>query len=151
MASKTSTDFSFDSCFAIVVGHEGIYSNDPRDPGGETKYGVSKRAYPDLDIKNMTLAEAKNIYLNDYWVRLNRHDPQLNLMAFDCAINQGLSYANSLIAQTSKMETIQEKLQYFRADRAMRYRSNKNFEIYGRGWIARLDNINDISWDNLTV
>ena len=46
----------FDQAFERVIGHEGGYVNDPRDPGGETKYGISRRAYPGEDIAGMTLA-----------------------------------------------------------------------------------------------
>ncbi len=45
-----------------VFPHEGGYTNDPRDPGGETNWGISKRAYPNLDIKNLAMEEAKRIY-----------------------------------------------------------------------------------------
>lgn len=43
---------NFDLAFEIIIGHEGGYVNDPRDPGGETRYGISKRAYPNEDINN---------------------------------------------------------------------------------------------------
>jgi len=49
---------SFDRAFEIVIGAEGGYSNDPKDRGGETKYGISKRAYPYLDIPSLTLDNA---------------------------------------------------------------------------------------------
>jgi len=39
----------FQQAFERTIGFEGGYANDPRDPGGETKYGISKRAYPALD------------------------------------------------------------------------------------------------------
>ena len=46
------------------------YTNDSQDPGGETKYGISKRAYPDVDIKSLTKTEAEKLYLNDYWLKI---------------------------------------------------------------------------------
>lgn len=60
---------TFDDAFARLVDpqHEGGYSNNPADPGGETKYGLSKRAYPGEDIANMTLDRAREIYRRDYW------------------------------------------------------------------------------------
>ena len=60
---------NFDQAFDILVNpqHEGGYVNDPKDPGGETKYGISKRAYPSEDIANLTLERAKTIYARDYW------------------------------------------------------------------------------------
>ena len=45
---------TFDEIISVVLHHEGGYVNDPKDPGGETNYGISKRAYPDVDIKNLT-------------------------------------------------------------------------------------------------
>ena len=51
-----------------VIKHEGGYVNDPSDPGGETKYGISKKAYPKVDIKNLTLDDAIEIYKDDYWL-----------------------------------------------------------------------------------
>lgn len=59
---------NFNKAFKITVGLEGRYSNDPDDPGGETKFGISKRYNPNIDIKNLTLDQAKLIYLNKYWL-----------------------------------------------------------------------------------
>lgn len=49
-------------------GPNGEISDDPRDPGRLTKYGISQRAYPDVDIRNLTLDKAKDIYYRDWWV-----------------------------------------------------------------------------------
>lgn len=51
-----------------VLADEGGYTNDPSDPGGETKYGISRRSYPDVDIPNLTREQAIAIYYRDYWV-----------------------------------------------------------------------------------
>ena len=61
---------SLDRCFASVLKYEGGYINHPNDPGGETKYGVSKRQYPYLDIKNLTESHAKEIFKADYWAKI---------------------------------------------------------------------------------
>ena len=42
-------------------------TKDPDDPGGTTKYGISKRANPDVDVENLTEDEAVLIYLDKYW------------------------------------------------------------------------------------
>ena len=49
----------FDEIIDHVLEHEGGYVNDPKDLGGETKYGITKRFYPDVDIKNLTKEDAK--------------------------------------------------------------------------------------------
>lgn len=48
---------------------EGGYTNDPDDPGGETKFGIDKRSHPGEDIKALTKERALEIYWRDYWVR----------------------------------------------------------------------------------
>ena len=49
---------NFDDAFVKLIGFEGGYVNNPADPGGETKYGISRRAYPGEDIANMTVERA---------------------------------------------------------------------------------------------
>jgi len=50
--------------------HEGGKVNDPQDPGGCTSYGISQKAYPDFDIPNLTVEQAKAIYYRDYWHKM---------------------------------------------------------------------------------
>lgn len=59
---------TFDNAKAALLDAEGGYSDDPDDPGGETHWGVSKRSYPNLDIKNLTFEDACNkVYIPDFW------------------------------------------------------------------------------------
>lgn len=57
----------FNRAIEGVLEDEGGYVNSKNDDGGETKYGISKRSYPNLDIKNLTLDQAKGIYFHDFW------------------------------------------------------------------------------------
>jgi lysozyme family protein len=66
---------TFDEAIKVVLGpeldghgDEGGYVNDPDDPGGETKYGITKRAYPNLSIRELTVAQAEQIYERDFWM-----------------------------------------------------------------------------------
>jgi lysozyme family protein len=65
---------AFEQAFNNVVGLEAGYVNDPHDPGGETKYGISKRSYPNLDISAITLDQAQAIYHSDFWLKLRCDD-----------------------------------------------------------------------------
>lgn len=125
---------TFDRAFDMVIGAEGGYSDDPKDPGGETNFGISKRAYPNVDIKGLTLAAAKEIYFRDYWVPADCGyivDEPMAILVFDCAVNQGVSRAKQIAA---KAKTPVE----FQAERALHYASLPTFQHFGRGWMRRL-------------
>jgi lysozyme family protein len=149
----------FDKAFEIVVGLEGGYVNDPHDPGGETKFGVSKRAYPMLDIAALELADAKELYLNDYWRRCQCQAMPwpIALMLFDSAINQGPRSAISLLQKG--MGVVADgvlgpitldalltgdgpsTLVNTAAERLLRYAGHAEFARYGRGWTRRVFHI----------
>jgi lysozyme family protein len=86
---------TFDQAFEKLIGHEGGYVNHPNDPGGETKFGISKRAYPNVDIKNLTLDKAKTIYKSDYWIASGCEDVavEIRFHLFDAAVNSGVGQA----------------------------------------------------------
>jgi len=119
--------------FQIVIGVEGGYSNDPRDPGGETKFGISKRAYPNVDIPRLTLEQAQGIYRRDYWdaCGCDTMSWERALCVFDMAVNQGQGAARALNVQAHDTAELM-------AERAVRYADNNNFPTYGKGWMNRL-------------
>jgi hypothetical protein len=80
---------NFDKAFEFTVGLEGGYSNDPNDPGGETKYGISKRFNPEVDVKNLTLEQAKDIYRRKYWLPAGCDEAQfpMDICLFDSNVN----------------------------------------------------------------
>lgn len=125
----------FPTVFKHVVGLEGGYVNDPKDPGGETNFGISKRAHPKINIKNLTLREAKAIYFDDYWCAAQcvQVKPKwARLLVFDCAVNQGVGVARELWKRARWDPYV------FMALRAQRYAQTKNYDRYGKGWFKRL-------------
>lgn len=97
---------NFDQAFELLIGHEGGYVNHPKDPGGETKYGISKRAYPDEDIAGLTLERAKAIYRRDYWDRVEAEalPPEVRFDVFDVAVNSGVSTAVKMLQRAAFAE-----------------------------------------------
>jgi len=84
-----------------VLAIEGGYTNDPNDPGGETKFGICKREYPELDISSLTKEQAYEIYIRDYWnkCRLSEFvNQKIANEVFEQAVNLGWKRA-SLILQ----------------------------------------------------
>jgi|SRR6185437_6132197 len=97
---------SFDLVKKDLLDIEGGYVNDPQDPGGETKYGISKRQYPNIDIKNLTPEKAFGIFLKDYWDRYRLSEIQNQLIAeklFFAIINMDPMQAVQLIQKALYM------------------------------------------------
>ena len=94
---------NFEDIIKIVLEHEGGYVNDPKDPGGETKFGVSKKAYPDLDIKNLTEEDARDIYRKDYWdkYKVESLKEDLRHIYFDMCINMGSGRAVKIMQEAA--------------------------------------------------
>ena len=87
---------AFLRAFDRLIQAEGGYVNDPLDRGGETKFGISKKAYPELDIANLSLEDARAIYKRDYWDKLRLDElqhPEIAEKIFDMAVNMGCAAA----------------------------------------------------------
>ena len=93
----------FDDIIEVVLEHEGGYVNDPDDPGGETNFGVAKRSHPDVDIANLTIEGAKEIYKEHYWDanKVESLSEELRHIYFDMCVNQGRGRAVKILQQTA--------------------------------------------------
>lgn len=97
---ERSADDKFRYAIDRVLAHEGGYVNDPDDPGGETKYGISKRSYPKADIRNLTREHAEGIYYRDFWIgpRIDCiADTRVAAKMLDLAVNMGPHRAVKLL------------------------------------------------------
>ena len=90
---------TFPDCIAHVLAAEGGLVNNPKDPGGVTKFGISQRSYPALDIRALSLDEAKAIYQRDYWDKIQGENlpAGLDLLLLDHAVNAGPARAVRLL------------------------------------------------------
>lgn len=81
----------FNDIIEKVLAHEGGYVNDSDDAGGETKYGISKKAYPKEDIEGLTIERAKELYERDYWRKYRASDLPNHIRHnyFDMCVNMG--------------------------------------------------------------
>lgn len=131
-------DFEF--CIKIVLEKEGGYVNDPDDKGGETKFGISKRAFPNLDIANLTIEQAKAIYKKHYWDAINAESikEELRLTAFDMAVNAGISTAKMILKMANNLsEYTAKRIDHYKYLTKVRPKSIK----YLNGWITRARSI----------
>ena len=99
---------TFNEIIEIVLEHEGGYVNDPDDAGGETKYGIAKRWYPNVDIKNLTKEQAKHIYHTDYWkpAKCDSVPPKLRHIYFDMCVNFGRRGAVKVLQQAANFNDL---------------------------------------------
>ena len=149
---------NFDDAFATVIGHEGGYVNHPTDPGGETKYGISKRAYPELVIADLTLEDAKFIYHRDYWTKVRGDDlpDAIAINVFDMAVNHGVKAAVKILqaavgadidgalgpqtlAAAWRSNPVLAAIR-LNASRLDFYTTLTTWSTFGRGWARRVAN-----------
>lgn len=116
------------------------YVNDPDDPGGETKYGISKRANPELDIKELTLVKALEIYYKKYWLLYGTGYPfPHDLLLFDTAVHMGGRAARrfDLISKGDWKKFIEERGNYYLDLISAKPKMKK----YKNGWLNRLNEL----------
>lgn len=155
----------FEKAFARLIGHEGGYSDDPKDPGNwtggkvgvgllkGTKYGIAANTYGHLDIKNLTVDQAKAIYLADFWDIIGKSHAAVKFQLFDAAVNHGMPNAIRILQRAVKVADdgawgkvsqaaldamdYQDVLLRFLAYRLKFWASLQKFDTYGRGWTNR--------------
>lgn len=93
------TAANWNACVTFTLGEEGGLSDDPGDPGGLTNFGISQRAYPGVDIRNLTRDGAVAIYHRDYWDRVagDALPSGVDLMVFDMAVNAGVGRSAEML------------------------------------------------------
>lgn len=136
---------NFDQAVGMVLKHEGGYVNDPTDPGGETKYGISKRAYPKVDIASLTVDGAKAIYKRDYWdaIGADQLPPNVRYAAFDTAVNMGVGVAKRFLSESGG--DLDKFISLRRARYAAIIQKNPKMAKYQRGWNNRLNEVASLS------
>ncbi|MEQ1321774.1 glycoside hydrolase family 108 protein [Acinetobacter guillouiae] len=173
---------NFDQAFARLIGHEGGYSTDRNDPGNwtggkvgkgtmkGTKYGIAANTYPNLDIKNLTLEQAKAIYKKDWWDKLGADQLHSAIVyqLWDFAVNAGKSRAIKELQQVAnvpddgiigpktiaavKAMSVNDVLILLASERLRFYTSLSTWAKYGKGWTNRVaDNLKYAAQDMIEI
>ena len=159
---------TFEQAFDRLIGHEGEFTDDPKDRGNwttgiigkgickGTKFGISAMTYPDLDIKNLSLDQAKEIYKRDWWDKLNADslDAAIVFQVWDFAINAGMGTAKRKLQKSVGMAEdgiigpltlkaiqkadLNDLLMKFNAERLNHYTSLSTWPRYGKTWTRRV-------------
>lgn len=159
---------TFEVAFERLIGHEGKFTAGRSDRGnwtsgkvgvGElkgTKYGISAMSYPHLDIKAITLDQARDIYRRDFWERsgADEYDGAIGYQVFDAAVNHGIENSVRFLQRATgtaddgfigpvtqaaiKVMTVTDVLMRFNAARLRFYTKLSTWPDYGRGWANRV-------------
>lgn len=151
---------TFQQIFDRLIGHEGGYVNDPRDPGGETNWGVTKRTamangYTG-NMRTMTRQQAYEIYRRAFWLRYNceQMPDAVAYQFFDAAVNHGFGNASRMLQRAVGVlddgiigkysleainhNPISDTLMVLNGERLNFYTRLKNFDRFGKGWVNRV-------------
>ena len=127
----------FHQIIPFVIEQEGGYVNHPNDPGGETKYGISKRAYPNLNIRDLTVQDAVRIYYDDYWEdEWNKLGFPLAACMMDTAVNMGKKRAKEFFSRADGSHIVYLQV------RIAKYKeiidNNPKMKVFEKGWMNRV-------------
>jgi lysozyme family protein len=141
----------FDKFFNHLLGAEGGYVNNKNDKGGATNYGVTQVVYDSYrkvrklnpnPVKNITLDEAKNIYLINYYATIKAEaipDEAVAYILFDLAVNSGCGTANKIRKEVgdNACDLLTRRAELYNNIVA----GNPSQKVFLKGWLARLNNV----------
>ena len=140
----------FEACIPLILAAEGGFVNDPRDPGGATNHGITRRTLAEwrgqpvsiAEVRALSVAEAGAIYRARYWAPLgcDALPAGVDLMVFDFGVNAGPARALRLLRQASGGTPV-ETIERYAAARIAYYHSLPGFAAFGRGWLKRVAQI----------
>lgn len=146
----------FDTFIARLLSHEGGYTPGVGDPGGETKWGISKRSYPHLNIRDLTREDAIALYRRDFWERSRADDlaPAVGFQLLDAAVNSGIDQATRWLQRAIgvaddgvigpvtlgalRIADPADVVARFNAERLDFMTRLSTWQSFGRGWARRI-------------
>jgi len=164
---------NYDKCLETILHHEGGYVNHPKDPGGETNLGVTKRVYQEhggtKDMKDLLVEDVAPIYKKGYWDKIKGDDLPggLDLCVFDFGVNAGPGRAAKFLQQMigttvdggigpntlAKVEEYvrengeHETVKKYQEMRQKYYEQLSTFATFGRGWTRRVEETTKLALD----
>ena len=162
---------NYDKCLKAILHHEGGYVNHPKDPGGETNLGVTKRVYEEFggtkDMKELTVEDVAPIYKKGYWDKMKGDDlpSGLDLCVFDFGVNAGPGRSakylqtmigtvadggigpNTLKAVANYVEEVglEQAVENFQEARQGYYEKLSTFDTFGKGWTRRVTETTELA------
>ena len=164
---------NYDKCLETILHHEGGYVNHPKDPGGETNLGVTKKVYQEhggtKDMKDLLVEDVAPIYKKGYWDKMKGDELPggLDLCVFDFGVNAGPGRAAKFLQQMigtvvdggigpntlAKLEEYirengeHEAVKKYQEMRQKYYESLSTFATFGKGWTRRVEETTKLALD----
>lgn len=160
---------AFATALKEILKHEGGYANHPRDPGGETMLGVTKRVWeawtgkPEKNMRGLTVEMVAPVYRKNYWdvLRCDELPPALALCVFDFGVNAGpgraARYLQKLVGALQDGQIgqatiaavkswtgqhgVAQAVRDYQQLRRGYYRQLGTFATFGKGWLRRVDDV----------
>ena len=162
---------NWESSLEKILHHEGGYVNHPKDPGGETNLGVTKRVYEEhggtKDMKDLTVEDVAPIYKKGYWDKMKGDDLPggLDLCVFDFGVNAGpgrsAKYLQTMIGTVAdggigpntlkaveayvSEHGIDKSIENFQEARQGYYEKLSTFDTFGKGWTRRVTETTELA------
>lgn len=161
----------FEEALGYLLAEEGGFVNNPRDPGGVTNLGVTKRVWEkwvgrpvtEDEMRRLTPEKVAPLYRQRYWdkCRCGELPSGVDFLVFDTSVNMGPGAAAMLLQEAvgSRPDGVIGPLTVAKAKaamhyavvmqmaflRALRYMKTKNIETFGNGWAGRLKRVQDVA------
>jgi lysozyme family protein len=163
---------NFDAALAHVLKSEGLWSDNPKDPGGATMKGITFAVFkewkrnPHLtkdDLRNISDQDVHDLYKQLYWDKVHGDDlpSGVDYATFDAAVNMGVGRASKLLQEAvgvtadgiigqGTLQAVQKAntrslLENFAAEKTAFYKSLSTFPTFGKGWLNRVAEVKTIS------
>ena len=156
---------NYDASLANVLKSEGLWSDNPADPGGATMKGITLEVYrawkrnPHItkeELKAIPDEDVYALYRELYWDKICGDSLPIGIdyAVFDAAVNMGVGRASKLLQEAIGVtadgvigngslnvlakETPMDVLQKFSHLKEAFYRSLSTFPTFGKGWLSRV-------------
>lgn len=141
---------NYSYCLQELLKDEGGYSNDPKDPGGPTNFGITLTDYRKyinpqgtaLDVKNMSVEQAKTIYKSKYWDAVNADNlpSGLDYTVFDYGVNSGVARSNRIYNKLKTTDVV-HTINLINDERMSFLQALPTWSRFGKGWGTRVTNV----------
>jgi lysozyme family protein len=158
---------NWEKCFQMVLKHEGGFVNHPKDPGGMTNLGVTKRAWEqyvgrdvdEAEMRGLTPDKIKPFYKTMYWDKIkgDQLPSGVDYAAYDLAVNSGVGRAAKYLQEVAgvpadgiigpkSLEAIKacpaDEMVDAMCDMRLQFLKNlSTWDTFGKGWKIRVEEV----------